>query len=1034
MGLAGILSTGYAVKNIDKLSNISYHVNLGTIIGFQFNGISYRYFDAQDFLKGDYNMPIRFRQGKTDEEIFYVAAGFYEETKFLAYLSRQYDYAKLVIENKFDTSVLPNASIGVDTVKVIRVKSTAPYSQDFKYEEISWLYQGNPVYDRDLLKWIIPENASYRTQSYELSGTAGSYYANNIQQITTSSRIDPNDYGQAAGLLGAIALVIDQIVLEVFPVLDSASEFGDFIIAQKNYWRNELIHIDVSLTELNDYNTSLVALYENVYRSQNYLNNVDGKNKLLKLGAILSESALRIVPLSKRIEMLQLISRQSIEGEVITVITRGLDREALTIRIVNSVQPTEADLFLEALAKMEIISSNKNKTLFELLYSGIDNGHLLVGVNNLDRFMQAMYRVWLLSAYNPKDQLADDDIKEKDLNNVVCLNYKTDTALLFFNDTNYYFEFADNQILVKPDDSSALLEEQSLHMFRCMILMGTEHISGNQQIMEVNINGLQEMAIPLFYLKYIDDKKATDNLVTGIQIGVDIALTLAPIGNLSKLKHITRLTKFGRAIAGKTIVEGPGEVLLRLELAQGVVSAVEITAGLASIYYNYAKQVEEVCDVTSSQYDQEKCINYRRLADLFMYIGLVNGVLDVVAARKVKNVAKKILDSPIANTLDIDVYTILRKFAETLGDAIEATNTFWVYVRDPKNKELLTQGFIDLWENANIWTEALRTKFITDFSTEVVQLRYFQTEEMLTRWRQLATRDIPLSGNIRFLQDPVAANRMVELFDSPMLKSMYTVLLDTKTRTESLTAFLRKFDDLGATYYQKFADDTDLVKSWFRYIDEPLLNLAFLQLESEAMLKFVERYGKCSEEGFQMIKYNAEVHIARLLEYPDATHHLDYFNNRRAEMLPPGFKEADKGDFFNLHEIDTFIDVEIAYGGKSRASLKNEAGDIIMLGGNFNGQSLDPLGLAYSAIPSWNYRFTKELNSFKKSVSRHFGKISNPKGRPPLNKVVIDYKFMDEISVLIGENPNYLREEVDQYILLNFPQYNNSNFIIKINY
>jgi len=61
-----------------------------------------------------------------------------------------------------------------------------------------------------------------------------------------------------------------------------------------------------------------------------------------------------------------------------------------------------------------------------------------------------------------------------------CINYKTDTALLFFNDTNYYFEFAGNQILVKPDDSSALLEEQSLHMFRCMILMGTEHISGNQ--------------------------------------------------------------------------------------------------------------------------------------------------------------------------------------------------------------------------------------------------------------------------------------------------------------------------------------------------------------------------------------------------------------------------------------------------------------------------------------------------------------------------------------------------------------------------
>jgi len=138
--------------------------------------------------------------------------------------------------------------------------------------------------------------------------------------------------------------------------------------------------------------------------------------------------------------------------------------------------------------------------------------------------------------------------------------------------------------------------------------------------MEVNINGQQEMAIPLFYLKYIDDKKATDNLVTGIQIGVDIALTLAPIGNLSKLKHITRLTKFGRAIAGKTIVEGPGEVLLRLELAQGVVSAVEITAGLISLYYNYAKQGEAVCEVTSSQYGQEKIKKQRSNLDRCRFI------------------------------------------------------------------------------------------------------------------------------------------------------------------------------------------------------------------------------------------------------------------------------------------------------------------------------------------------------------------------------------------------------------------------------
>ena len=186
--------------------------------------------------------------------------------------------------------------------------------------------------------------------------------------------------------------------------------------------------------------------------------------------------------------------------------------------------------------------------------------------------------------------------------------------------------------------------------------------------------------------------------------------------------------------------------------------------------------------------------------------------------------------------------------------------------------------------------------------------------------------------------------------------------------------------------------------------------------------------------GFLMIKSNPKVHISRLLEYPEATHHTEYFNTRRAEMLPPNFQEADKGEFFNLHEIDNFIELEIAYGGRARASLKAEAGDIIMESGSLKGQSLDPMGLSHKAIYGWTNKFTRNFKRFKDSIDVHFGKISNPKGRPQLDKVVIDYKYMDEISIAIGQSPNYLRHEIDQYILSKFPQYNNSTYLIKINY
>ncbi|ARS39247.1 hypothetical protein CA265_05995 [Sphingobacteriaceae bacterium GW460-11-11-14-LB5] len=72
---------------------------------------------------------------------------------------------------------------------------------------------------------------------------------------------------------------------------------------------------------------------------------------------------------------------------------------------------------------------------------------------------------------------------------------------------------------------------------------------------------------------------------------------------------------------------------------------------------------------------------------------------------------------------------------------------------------------------------------------------------------------------------------------------------------------------------------------------------------------------------------------------------------------------------------------------------------------------------------------------FNEAITRHFAKISDPvAGKPPLDIVVIDYKYMDEISIGIGQNSSYLKDEVDLYIQTNFPQYNNTTYLLKLNY
>jgi len=58
--------------------------------------------------------------------------------------------------------------------------------------------------------------------------------------------------------------------------------------------------------------------------------------------------------------------------------------------------------------------------------------------------------------------------------------------------------------------------------------------------------------------------------------------------------------------------------------------------------------------------------------------------------------------------------------------------------------------------------------------------------------------------------------------------------------------------------------------------------------------------------------------------------------------------------------------------------------------------------------------------------------ICQKNGKPALDYVVIDYKYFDEISIVIGQQPNYLKNQIDQFVIQNFNQYTNQ--LIKLNY
>jgi hypothetical protein len=66
-------------------------------------------------------------------------------------------------------------------------------------------------------------------------------------------------------------------------------------------------------------------------------------------------------------------------------------------------------------------------------------------------------------------------------------------------------------------------------------------------------------------------------------------------------------------------------------------------------------------------------------------------------------------------------------------------------------------------------------------------------------------------------------------------------------------------------------------------------------------------------------------------------------------------------------------------------------------------------------------------------IYAHCQKIYLPKkGKPSLDYIVIDYKHFDGIPIVIGQQPNYLKNQIDQFIIQNFNQYRNQ--LIKLNY
>ncbi|MFN3444486.1 MAG: hypothetical protein ACK44D_01995 [Bacteroidia bacterium] len=810
-------------------------------------------------------------------------------------------------------------------------------------------------------------------------------------------------------------------------------------------------------TEADAYLNSLKNFLYNITINKNAIINMSELSKVVNLFYILPSSAMSIISIPNRVKAIDFILKHTFVNQT---------DEYSILKIIYSVQSIDANEFLDALV------SESNNDLLMRIYDKMDDVRLgryffinlfVFEKSNKRYFCEAIYNLWKYSNYSP--YLADSN---GDFAETVNLNCKFINDALTNNGYTYaaHVEFKGNKLvggglgylvyqnkkfetdvkykrvqLYEVENNTYKLNLPPVYTTGTPLLSALNGLSYTHEVSKlakasyhyfepIHLVGFtpdEELAmpkapaVPAFLFHYANDfdkLKTFDNrLNLAVELAADFALNyftggLASFRYLGHMKYASKILN----VYAQTKKIPPGTSVMLWRWLDVTSDLVTVSAQNLTIFFDYLKKEDPNSEFAKAAYD------------FFFWASIISGGMTIIANRKAIGSANKFLDE-IENLPP-------QKYAQIPTEVKNAVAII-------KGKITLLRsefdGFLNQAENTVVKNKYLalpnlesRDAFMLDFigttKTNKGLWKSFNADAtMVDRWKDLY--DLKLAERLEL---EVLTNNELVLGIMKFYPDAGVKLVLQKTTDSARKAFLTKFSSTSSTIENAFKSNSDLVSNFARFYNDSKVGVVFYGRTDVEIFKFLEKYGDITENTFKNLKtpwykVTSDDKVKRLFDFPDAVHDIAYFNTRRADMLPPGFGDIATKQMCRIHEIDSFIEIELQFGGKARASLSNEAGDIIMVGGTLNGKSLDPLGLAPNAINPWKNNFAYQFGGFKVSIDRHFEKIFSPDiSKPPLDKVVIDFKYMDQIDPT-------LKQQVLDYIQLKHQQYNNSTYLIKLN-
>ncbi len=344
------------------------------------------------------------------------SAGYFLESEFFKYLGGSITIGELnsfmLLEDKLKLIEL----IEDEIIEVYRLRIDFPYDYFYKLEKAAFIFKK----DIDLIDVngliIIPTNSINTIQNvnFDINNDKGKQF-----YLSRKILIDdflPDKKSTASYQLTLIGIYINLINEDIFSAfINGTNNYSIYVDLQNIYWiSNQDTFINPTLEYLAEFLNNLKLYYKAAYPNKLKIQNAVGIEKLYWLAVSLSSNALTNLPNADKLDLIKYLIKSKLSNNV-----ERLTDEQLVIKLVVSFSETsnfEINEFLSNFIRIDN-ENNSQSTLYEILYNKMSTStNLKSGLIALSNswfgssykptttksdFVQAVYRLWYFSDYNP---------------------------------------------------------------------------------------------------------------------------------------------------------------------------------------------------------------------------------------------------------------------------------------------------------------------------------------------------------------------------------------------------------------------------------------------------------------------------------------------------------------------------------------------------------------------------------------------------------------------------------------------------------